>query len=153
MLCSDFYPGYDSIDCAQQKCWAHLIRDLNDDLRKSPFDAELADFVSSVRSLIVPIFGTMDEMGLKVRRLRKYRKSVDRFYRERIVGKTYRSDLVATYQKRFAKYQDKLFVFIDRDDVPWNNSMAERALRHIAVQRKIFGSIDRATGTAIDRCR
>ncbi len=140
VLCTDFYTGYDSIDCAQQKCWAHLIRDLNDDLRESPFDAELEDFVSSVRSLIVPIFGTMDEAGLKARRLRKYCKSVDRFYRERIVGKTYRSDLVATYQKRFAKYQDKLFVFIDRDGVPWNNNMAERALRHIAVQRKISGS-------------
>ncbi|OFZ96718.1 MAG: hypothetical protein A3H35_07935 [Betaproteobacteria bacterium RIFCSPLOWO2_02_FULL_62_17] len=140
VLCTDFYPGYDSIDCAQQKCWAHLIRDLNDDLRKTPFDAELECFVSSVRNLIVPIFGTMDESGLKSRRLRKFRKSVDRFYREQIVGKTYRSDLVATYQKRFAKYRDKLFVFIDRDGVPWNNNMAERALRHIAVQRKISGS-------------
>ena len=57
------------------------------------------------------------EVGLNARRLRKFRKSVDCFYRERIVGKTYRSDLVATYQKRFAKYQDKLFVFIDRDSV------------------------------------
>jgi Transposase IS66 family len=140
VLCTDFYPGYDSIKCAQQKCWAHLIRDLNDDLRKSPFDTELEGFVSAVRSLIVPIFETMDKVGLKARRLHKYRKSIDRFYRGRIIGKTYRSDLVATYQKRFAKYRDKLFVFIDRDDVPWNNNMAERALRHIAVQRKISGS-------------
>lgn len=45
-----------------------------------------------------------------------------------------------TYQKRFSKYRDKLFVFMERDGVPWNNNMAERALRHIAVQRKISGS-------------
>jgi Transposase IS66 family/RNase_H superfamily len=31
-LISDFYPGYDSVQCRQQKCWVHLIRDLNDDL-------------------------------------------------------------------------------------------------------------------------
>ena len=31
-LVSDFYPGYDSIPCKQQKCLVHLIRDLNDDL-------------------------------------------------------------------------------------------------------------------------
>jgi hypothetical protein len=55
-------------------------------------------------------------------------------------GKQYRSNLMNTYQKRFSKYRDKLFVFMERDGVPWNNNMAERALRHIAVQRKISGS-------------
>lgn len=28
ILISDFYGGYDSINCRQQKCWVHLIRDL-----------------------------------------------------------------------------------------------------------------------------
>ncbi|MCX7207376.1 MAG: IS66 family transposase [Proteobacteria bacterium] len=140
VLCSDFYSGYDSVECAQQKCWAHLIRDLNDDLRKSPFDIELETFVSAVRDLIVPIFEATEKYGLKVRNLAKFHKSVDHFYDHQIIGKTYRSDLMITYQKRFLKYRDKLFVFLDRDGVPWNNNMAERALRHIAVQRKISGS-------------
>lgn len=140
VLCSDFYPGYDSVQCTQQKCWVHFIRDLNDDLRKSPFDVELEYFVTSVRDLIVPIFEAIDKYGLKVRNLRRFKKSVDQFYDRYILGKTYRSDLVATHQKRFAKYRDKLFVFLDRDGVPWNNNMAERAIRHLAVQRKISGS-------------
>jgi hypothetical protein len=38
---SDFYPAYESIQCSQQKCLIHLIRDLNDDLLKYPFDEEL----------------------------------------------------------------------------------------------------------------
>jgi hypothetical protein len=126
-------------------CWAHLIRDLNDDLRKSPFDAELETFVSSVRDLIVPIFEAVDKYGLKTRHLRKFSKSVDQFYKRQISGKTYRSDLVNTYQKRFSKYRDKLFVFLNSDGVPWNNNMAERALRHIAVQRKISGSFGKDT--------
>src|SRR5207248_8780909 len=29
ILVSDFYPVYDSVRCKQQKCWVHLIRDLN----------------------------------------------------------------------------------------------------------------------------
>jgi predicted RecB family nuclease len=140
VICSDFYTGYDSVDCAQQKCWAHLIRDLNDDLRKSPFDAELEAFVSSVRDLIVPILEAVETYGLKTRNLRKFQKSVKKFYDQQIYDKTYRSDLMSTYQKRFSKYRDKLFVFLDRDGVPWNNNMAERALRHIAIQRKISGS-------------
>ncbi len=31
-LVSDFYAGYDSLKCKQQKCWVHLIRDLNNGL-------------------------------------------------------------------------------------------------------------------------
>jgi predicted RecB family nuclease len=42
VLVSDFYAGYDSVPCLQQKCWVHLIRDMNDDMREAPFDAELA---------------------------------------------------------------------------------------------------------------
>lgn len=140
VLCTDFYSGYDSVNCAQQKCWAHLIRDLNDDLRKSPFDAELEEFVSAVRDLIVPIFEAVEKYGLKKRNLHKFKKDVDRFYDQQIDNKLYRSSLMNTYQKRISKYRDKLFVFMERDGVPWNNNMAERALRHIAVQRKISGS-------------
>jgi len=31
VLVSDFYSGYDKIDCPQQKCLVHLIRDMNED--------------------------------------------------------------------------------------------------------------------------
>ncbi len=140
VLCSDFYSGYDSINCVQQKCWAHLIRDLNEDLRKSPFDADLEAFVSTVRDLIVPIFEAVEKHGLKQRYLNKFRRNVEKFYAQVIDNKSYDSSLVSTYQKRFSKYKDKLFVFLTQDDIPWNNNMAERALRHIAVQRKISGS-------------
>jgi transposase len=143
VLCSDFYAGYDSVECVQQKCWAHLIRDLNDDLRKSPFDLELETFVSAVRDLIVPILEAVDKYGLKVRNLSKFRANVAQFYDCHILGILYHSDLMVTYQKRFLKYRDKLFVFLTQDGIPWNNNMAERALRHIAVQRKISGSFSK----------
>ena len=41
VLVSDFYAAYDAIDCPQQKCLIHLIRDLNDDVLKHPYDEEL----------------------------------------------------------------------------------------------------------------
>jgi hypothetical protein len=31
VLVADFYGGYDSLPCRQQRCLVHLIRDLNDD--------------------------------------------------------------------------------------------------------------------------
>ena len=41
VLISDFYTGYDSLPCKQQKCIVHLIRDIDDDLLRNPFDEEL----------------------------------------------------------------------------------------------------------------
>ena len=43
VLVSDFYAAYDSVPCAQQKCLIHLMRDINEDLHKNPFDDELKD--------------------------------------------------------------------------------------------------------------
>ena len=140
VLVSDFYPGYDSVSCAQQKCWVHLIRDINEDLWKSPFNIEFESFVLEVRNLIVPIFDAVDRYGLKTRNLRKFHRDVERFYKKSIVGKEYKFEATVKYQKRFHRYKESLFTFLDQDSVPWNNNMAERAIRHLAVQRKISGT-------------
>ena len=48
---------------------------------------------------------------------------------------TYRSEPARALQKRLVKYCDKLFAFIHRDGVPWNNSVAENAIKHFARYR------------------
>jgi hypothetical protein len=137
-LISDFYPGYDSVACKQQKCWVHLIRDINDDLRASPFDSEFEEFTLGVRNLIVPILETVEEHGLKREYLSEFSSNVDQFY-EKTISRSYRSELALKYQKRFLRYRESLFTFLEKDGIPWNNNMGERALRHLAVQRKISG--------------
>ena len=142
-LVSDFYGGYDSIPCRQQKCLAHLIRDLNDDLSKNPFNIEYEQFVSSVRDLLAPIFNDIQRFGLKALHLRKYQKDVERFYKNIISGQPAEHEITAKYQKRFERYRNSVFCFLDVDGIPWNNNAAERALRHLAVQRKISGAFSR----------
>jgi hypothetical protein len=138
-LVSDFYPGYDSMACKQQKCLVHLIRDLNDDLWKNPFNAEYERFVASVRDLLVPMLEDVERFGLKTWHLRKHQKRVDQFYRQTIDVPTPKCEITATYQKRFAHYRGSLFTFLRSDGIPWHNNMAERAIRHFAIQRKISG--------------
>ncbi len=140
VLVSDFYGGYDAMSCKQQKCWVHLIRDLNDDLWENPFDTEYEYFVLKVKELIAPIFETIDRYGLKKRHLRKFTKETERFYKNNIRNRDYQSELATKFQKRFERYQESLFTFLEYDAIPWHNNTAERALRHIAVQRKISGS-------------
>jgi len=140
VLISDFYPGYDSMPCRQQKCLVHLIRDINDDLWKAPFDKELEAFAVGVQSLLVPILTEVDRYGLKAWHLRKSLKDVERFYDKHIIGREYTSEPVRTFQKRFDRYRESLFTFLTQDGIPWENNMAERAIRQLAVQRKISGS-------------
>jgi predicted RecB family nuclease len=116
ILIADFYPGYDSIQCKQQRCWVHLIRDLNDDLLEHPFDKEYETFVLQVRDLIIPIMEAVQKHGLKKWYLHKFRKNADSFYSRVIIDKRYKSDLVCTYQKRFIRYRDSLFTF-------WNKTI------------------------------
>jgi predicted RecB family nuclease len=137
---TDFYGGYDALPCAQQKCLVHLIRDMNDDLWKHPFDDELEKFVAAVRNLLVPIIEDVQRFGLKARYLHKHRRRVNRFYQDTILRQAGLPDATARYRKRFERYRDSLFLFIEKDGVPWHNNAAERGLRHLAVQRKISGA-------------
>jgi hypothetical protein len=136
---TDFYGGYDAVACRQQKCLVHLIRDLNDDLWNNPFNQEFESFVGSVRNLLVPILEDVEKFGLWKRHLHKHQKAIQRFYRLEIDALRSSSELVAKYQKRFVRYRDSLFAFLDNDGVSWNNNEAERAIRHLAIQRKISG--------------
>jgi predicted RecB family nuclease len=140
VLISDFYPGYDGVACRQQKCLVHLIRDINDDLWAAPFDKELERFAVAVQSLLVPILEAVDRFGLKVRHLRKFDKEVERFYDKNITEREYTSEAAIKYQRRFIRYRESLFTFLTKNSIPWENNMAERAIRQLAVQRKISGS-------------
>ena len=137
VLISDFYAGYDSVQCKQQKCWVHLIRELNNDLRESPFDKEYENFIVEVRDFIIPIMEAIQKYGLKKRNLNKFKRQVYSFYSKTILGKRYKSELIIKYQKRFIRYRESLFTFLERDGIPWHNNTAERAIRPVAKQRAI----------------
>ncbi len=126
MLVSDFYTGYDSITCAQQKCLVHLMRDANEDLCKQPFNEEIREISRKFAALLRLIVESVDRFGLKARHLRKHRPAVDRFFKE-IRGRVYQTEVATGYQKRFATNRDRLFTFLDQDGVPWNNNLAVRA--------------------------
>ncbi len=115
----------------------HLIRDLNDDLWLYPFDSQYETFVSEVRNLIIPMMEAVQKYGLKKRHLQKFMQHVSTFYAGIITGKRYTSELVVKYQKRFVRYREGLFMFLQHDGIPWHNNTAERALRHIAKQQQI----------------
>ena len=115
---SDFYSVYDSLDCPQQKCLIHLIRDLNNELLAHPYDEELKRIVKGFAEHTKPIIETVDKHGLRKHYLLKYQKSVDRFYKTYIEVECNTEPALA-WQDRFRRNRDKLYTFLHYDAVPW----------------------------------
>jgi hypothetical protein len=135
VLVSDFYAAYDSIDCPQQKCLIHLMRDMNQDLLSNPFDEELQSVTGPFGVLLREIVTTIDQHGLKQCHLKKYDRPVARFF-ESLAGQSFRSDAAEALRQRLLKNRDKLFTFIQHDGVPWNNNNAENAIKRFAYYRE-----------------
>ncbi|MCX7420000.1 MAG: TM0106 family RecB-like putative nuclease [Planctomycetia bacterium] len=139
VLVSDFYGVYDSLKCPQQKCVVHLIRDINDDLLKAPFDSELKGIAERFTELLRAIIDAIDRYGLKKRHLQRFLPKAAR-YLKWMETQVFASKLAQGYQKRFEKYGQRLFTFLSYDGVPWNNNLAENAVKLIASRRRIIGA-------------
>jgi predicted RecB family nuclease len=145
VLISDFYSAYDSIECPQQRCLIHLIRDLNDDLSKNPFDNDLKALVQDFANLLKPIVEAIDRFGLRKRHFGPYKRKAEDFI-TRIVSAEYNSENAIKYQSRFRKNKDKLFTFLDYNGVPWNNNNAENAIKGFATLRRVIGGCSTEKG-------
>lgn len=131
VLVSDFFVGYDSISCKQQRCLIHLMRDFNQSIRLAPFDAELRDLAMLFGELLRSIVAAVDEVGLKAVKLRRFKKPIATFFL-RLNATIYSSEAAEGFRLRLLKNESRLFTFIDHDNVPWNNNNAEHAMKHIA---------------------
>jgi hypothetical protein len=135
VLVSDFFTAYDSIECPQQKCLIHLIRDMNEDLKANPYDVELRAIVQAFAIIVRSIIETVDRYGLTKSRLLKHKSAAMGFVEK--FGKHQVSSEAATkYQKRIDKYGYRLFTFLDYDQVPWHNNNAEHAIHAFARYRQ-----------------
>jgi hypothetical protein len=145
VLVSDFYAGYDSIACTQQKCLIHLMRDINDDLYKQPFNDEMKEIGTKFGEVLRPIIESVDRFGLKARYLRKHQPAVNEFY-QTLSRQDYQTEVAAGYVRRFEKNRDRLFTFLDHDGIPWNNNNAEHAIKAFVRLRNVIGGTSTAKG-------
>jgi len=140
VLISDFYTGYDSLPCEQQKCLIHLVRDIDDDILRNPFDNELKGMALAFGTILRKIVNTIDQFGLKRRHLQKHKNEAHQFLTQ-LSSAEYSSEVAAKYKRRFEKSGPKLFTFLNHDGVPWNNNNAEHAIKRFARHRRYTGAM------------
>ena len=145
VLVTDFYAGYDAIACPQQKCLIHLMRNLNDDVLKQPFNEELKGLGAKFGSLLRPIIATIDSCGLTHSALKAHLPHVDGFYGW-VDGWKPASEVCVKYQARFQGNRDRLFTFLKHDGVSWNNNNAEHAIKEFGRLRDAIDGLNDEEG-------
>ena len=137
MLVSDFYAGYDGMPCQQQKCLIHLIRDINEEVLRHPFNEELTFIAQRFGVLLREIVDTIDKYGLKKSHLGKHKRSAYQFLAD-VAALQCVTEAGTALKKRIEKNNGKLFTFLNHDGVPWNNNNAEHAVRAFTRLRNVI---------------
>ncbi len=137
VLVSDFYSGYDVMPCQQQKCLIHLMRDINADLLKHPFNDELTFVAKRFGTLLREVVETIDKYGLKKFHLGKHKHPAERFLAD-VAALHCSTEVGSALKKRIERNRDRLFTFLDHDGVPWNNNNAEHGVRAFTRLRNVM---------------
>jgi transposase len=137
-LISDFYSVYDQFSGPQQKCLAHLLRELRDTVAKQP---QLASH---------PFFKRCKKLIQDMLRLKKkweqinaadYQRQVKLIEKRlaQLSGKSWGDADADRLSKRLKKYEKKLTTFLHHKAVDGTNNAGEREIRPAVVMRKITG--------------
>jgi hypothetical protein len=151
VLVSDFYAAYDHYAGVQQKCWVHLLREIDALSRAHPADEPLAAWAKAIHHVYTDALA--DAAALTARAAAAdERRAVRRSCEQRLwaICAPFAADetaLQARLCRRVDKYRHALFSFVREPDVPSHNNAAERSVRHEVISRKISGGSRSAAGT------
>jgi transposase len=150
VLVSDFYAVSDGYAGVQQKCWAHLLRDVRDlAIREAPdagsvaWAAAVAAVFRAAQQALAELAGEPAESVRRQAARRRVMTTLLAACQPYLPEQTERGRLC----RRIAKQLDALFVFVLDPAVPATNNAAERSLRHLVVSRKISGGTRSRDGT------
>lgn len=137
ILVSDFWGPYNAVLCvARQKCLVHLLRDIHsvDHYRKGGID--WPDFAKKLRRLV----GDAIRLGRQKESLAaesfasRRQRLTERL--DEIIATTWADRQARRLVKRLRRHHDELFTFLDKSGVPFDNNLAERAVRPAVIIRK-----------------
>lgn len=137
-LVSDFYSVYDQFDAAQQKCLAHLLRELRDTIAKRP-ELEGHTFFRQCKRLVQDMLRLKKKKPALKPAAYKHQVGLLEMRLEKLAGQNWKDADADRLTARLRKYRHKLTTFLHKDGVEGTNNAAERALRPAVVMRKITG--------------
>ena len=146
-LVSDFYAAYDTVNCEQQKCLTHLLRELRETAARSPPFAA-GRFHRRCKRLAKDLLHhktRWDELDddAYTRLAHRLEQRLAELAAEHLRDHDPDARRLA---QRLTKYRRRLTTFLWDRAVDGTNNAAERALRPLVVSRKISGGSRSAAG-------
>jgi hypothetical protein len=150
VLVSDFYAAYNHYAGLNQRCWAHLLREVHDLHVAHADDGTVQDWAAQVHQLFED---AKREAAAVATRSGAEQQRVKGELERRLwaMNVPYAEEPTAPQRKlaaRMQRFVAELFVFVTEPACPADNNPAERSLRHLVTSRKISGGTRSAKGTA-----
>jgi transposase len=147
VLVTDFYAAYDHYAGPHQRCWAHLLRDIDALVDKPPADPALAAWATQVHGIYERARRVASpDAAARVRAQRRCEADLLALCQPYVEGAA-PAVPHAVLCRRIAKYLPELFTFVGDPAVPSTNNAAERSVRPVVIQRKISGGTRSPAGT------
>lgn len=143
-IVADCYAAYDHFDGPKQRCWAHLVRDVETLLHDHGQDAETVAWAEGILSVYAQatIPRPTGEEGLtpQASQAREERaRQCEALIRLLCPAEPNPGLPYATLAKRLRSHLPELFTFVRDPEVDATNNAAERSLRPLVTIRKISG--------------
>ena len=152
VLVSDFYAAYNHYPGLKQRCWVHLLRDINELKALYPEDTGLVQWAGAVRQLYDRARAYAEAGGQPASGYQRSVSPNQLMLESQLLSlcRPFSNDEAAPQAKlcrRIERFIKELFVFVSHPDVPSENNAAERSLRHLVISRKISGGTRSEQGT------
>jgi transposase len=136
-LVTDFWGAYNAVVCAaRQGCLVHLLRDLETVERYGRGGEHWPAFAKKLRRLLgdaIRLWRQRPEFSPEVFASRRQRLQ-DRL--DELIVTPWEDKQAKRLIKRLRRHRNDLFTFLDKPGVPFDNNLAERAIRPAVIIRK-----------------
>ncbi len=149
-LCTDFYAGYNAHPGRHQRCWAHLLRDLADLEKTHGGVEEIAEWIKEVCALYKEgaAVGSRAPPPNEAEREAKASEFRGRAHALGLRWVQAKEHPTHALCQRLLRHEAELFEFVRHAEVEATNNRAERAIRPLAVARKISGGTRSPKGSS-----
>ncbi len=148
-LATDFYAGYNIYAGKHQRCWSHLLRDLDALEEAHPADGAIQGWATAVRALYTGAMAHVTSIPplAQAEREAQYVRLVSEVHGLGLTYAQVKNHACQALAKRLLRHEDELFQFVLVDGLDATNNLAERSIRPLVVIRKISGGSRSKEGT------
>ena len=145
VLVRDDYAAYTNLPVLHQSCWAHLLRVSHEETEQEKASEEVKELHHTLKRMYDDIEEVINRPFNARERKAEYNRYANKI--KTIISTKYKKEDSKVIQTRIANQNTNLITSILFKNVPLTNNLAERAIRPLAVIRKISGESKSTNGT------